>query len=105
MPLRHPLASRFAQLPLILCGPLVRRLEPELVSVWVALKESREIVLEVYTGYCTPSSDKFPEKEVAFKSVRTKSIEIGKNLHLALVTIQNLPAVPPDVYLFVLHTD
>jgi hypothetical protein len=89
MPLQHPLSNRFDSLPLIICGPIVRRVEPEIVSVWVALKAPRQIELELYTGYCSPQNPEFPGKIVAFKSAKTSCITLGKNLHLALVTIES----------------
>jgi len=95
MPLLNPLSSRFASLPLILCGPIVRRTESDNVSVWVVLKEEREIALEVYPGYCTPSAATFPEK--LFTSKRTKTISLGDNLHIGLVTLESMPAVAPEV--------
>ena len=97
MPLVNPLSSRFASLPLILCGPIVRRTESDNVSVWVVLKEEREIALEVYSGYCTPSAKAFPEKIVSFTSQRTKTISLGDHLHIGLVTLQSMPAVEPEV--------
>ncbi len=99
MPILQPLSERFADLPLILCGPFVRRVEPEIISVWVALKEKRDIVLEVYTGYCTPSNASFPEKQVAFASARTPTLQIGKNLHIAVVHIDtNGMLTPGSIY-------
>ncbi len=88
MPLLQSLSNRLSSLPLILCGPIVRRVEPEIVSVWVALKEERKIELELYTGYCTPTGPGFPGKTVAFKSSKIPTLFIGKHLHLALVTIE-----------------
>src|SRR5947207_9461221 len=43
-----PLSERFTALPLILSGPLLRRVEPQSVTVWVALKEPRLVTLRVY---------------------------------------------------------
>ena len=36
------------QWPLVLAGPIVRRVEPGRVSVWVALKEPRSVRLTVF---------------------------------------------------------
>lgn len=99
MPLQHPLSARFADLPLILCGPFVRRVEPEIASVWVAIKEKRDIILELYTGYCVPSGSAFAEKQVAFASAKTPTIQIGEHLHIALVTINtNGLLTPGSIY-------
>lgn len=89
MPLSDKLSTRFNDVPLIICGPIVRRIEPELVSVWVAIKEPRDIVLELYTGYCIPSGPEFPEKIVAFKSDKTPCLRIGEHLHIAVVVIES----------------
>ena len=47
----QPLAERFANLPLILSGPVLRRVEPESVSVWLALKQPRAVTLRVYARW------------------------------------------------------
>ena len=41
------------QWPLILAGPIVRRVEPGLVAVWVALKAARAVRLSVWQGATT----------------------------------------------------
>ena len=84
MPIPDKLSARFSDLPLIICGPMVRRVEPEIVSVRVALKEARSVELELYTGYCTPSGPDFPEKTVTFKSEKTSCYRVGEHLHIAL---------------------
>ncbi|MEP7106532.1 MAG: hypothetical protein ABI760_01095 [Ferruginibacter sp.] len=89
MPLQDTLSGRFDNLPLIICGPMVRRVEPEIVSVWVALKTARFIELELYAGYCTPTIPDFPGKTVAFKSAKTPTLKIGEHLHLALITVES----------------
>lgn len=44
-----PLCDRVDRLPLILAGPILRRTEPNAVTVWVALKEPRNVTLKVYS--------------------------------------------------------
>jgi hypothetical protein len=44
------LRDRLASLPLVLSGPLLRRVEPVGVTVWLALKEARKVTLRVYAG-------------------------------------------------------
>ncbi|MVM41356.1 hypothetical protein GO730_32830 [Spirosoma sp. HMF3257] len=95
MPLFSPLKDRFDTLPLILCGPIVRRVETELVTVWVALKEPRKISLELYTGYCSPPDATFTGKTVAFTSTPTDTIAVGSNLHIGLVTIDTQGLLTP----------
>ncbi|XWK88351.1 MAG: PhoD-like phosphatase [Phormidium sp.] len=43
------LSDRIDRLPLILAGPILRRTEPNAVTVWVALKEPRNVTLKVYS--------------------------------------------------------
>src|SRR6266567_568821 len=44
-----PLAQRFSRLPFILAGPILRRIEPRAVTVWLALKESQTVTLRIYS--------------------------------------------------------
>ena len=43
-----PLVERFSAFPLILSGPILRRVEQQSVTVWLALKESCTVTLRVY---------------------------------------------------------
>src|SRR5262245_26189799 len=46
--------------PLILAGPIVRRVEPKLASVWVALKEPATVRLDVWHGLEAASTSLAP---------------------------------------------
>jgi hypothetical protein len=70
-----PLSERLDKLPLVLAGPILRRTEPHAITVWVALKESRTVTLEILS----------PSQEVLISDSR-KTIELGKNLHVIAVT-------------------
>ena len=39
-----------AELPFMLAGPILRRVEPRLVAVWVALREPRSVLLTIFDG-------------------------------------------------------
>lgn len=41
------LAPRLSRLPLVLAGLILRRVEPDTVTVWAALRESRTVTLRV----------------------------------------------------------
>src|SRR5262245_51915577 len=74
----------------ILAGPIVRRVERGLVSIWVALAKEAQIKLSIWEGYdkatsATPGAP-FYESQVA-----TQTIRVGANLHLALVVL-SLPS-------------
>lgn len=64
------------KIPLVLAGPMVRRVEPTSVTVWVALLRRRRIRLEIYdntTGTVVARGDR-------------ETLAVGKNLHIACVT-------------------
>src|SRR6266700_7956713 len=75
----QPLAERFANLPLILSGPMLRRVEPQSVSVWLALKEPRTVTLRVY------AQNEAGELVQQFEGT-SRTIRLGDHLHLITVT-------------------
>lgn len=67
--------------PTILAGPVLRRVEPRLVSVWVALSRSFDVQLKVYenaTGKGTP----------AWASERVTPVEVGPKLFVTVVVVR-----------------
>lgn len=62
-------------LPLILCGPIVRWVGPDAVSVFVALKEARMVELVV-------------EGVADFKGAR-ETVALGEHLHVVVVTAES----------------
>lgn len=84
----------FNNLPLILAGPIVRRVEPTLVSVWVALSASRTVELGIWVGQTNAgASGSLFGNSTAAHTQSAASIRIGNKLHLALVTM-DLTASP-----------
>lgn len=74
-------------LPLVLAGPIVRRVEPRLCSFWVALRQPATVTADVWPGIqqaggvgTVPSS----APKVATGSAPT--VPFGANLHVAVVT-------------------
>ncbi len=86
-----PLRERFDQLPLVIAGPILRRVEPNSVTVWLALKESRTVTLAVLDM----------NKKVLF-SGQQKTRQIGINLHIVAVTAtsQNNTLLYGENYLY-----
>jgi hypothetical protein len=78
------LQGRLNSLPLILAGPLVRRVEPGSVTIWVALRRKRRIRLEIY--------DADPPSGQIVATGQRDTIAIGTNLHIACVTAK--PVTP-----------
>jgi hypothetical protein len=74
-----PIREYFSALPLILAGPILRRVNPESVTVWLALKEPRKVTLRVYAR----SSEGTLVQQ--FEGTRD-SIRLGDHLHIVAVT-------------------
>lgn len=68
------------QIPLVLAGPILRRVEPTSVTVWVALRDARKVTLNIYES----------EKEHKGESLKLRgernTVKLGKYLHIAAVT-------------------
>lgn len=78
-----PLRQRIDSLPLILAGPILRRTDPDAVTVWVALREACEVKLKVYA---TDNGESINEL-ILFGSRST--FQIGKYLHVVAVTAKS----------------
>ncbi len=72
------LTKRINQLPLVLAGPILRRCEPNAVTVWVALKESRTVTLQI-----------FDTNQKILLIGSKKTIRLGINLHVVAVTAKS----------------
>src|SRR5919202_4922130 len=83
-----PLSHRIHHLPLILAGPILRRTQTEVVTVWLALKAPRQVELKVYSteGGTVEIVDR-PLLQGA-----NSTVQIGKYLHVVAgtcITINN----------------
>jgi hypothetical protein len=76
-----PLSSRLSNRPLILAGPILRRTERNLVTVWLALRR-RVTNLRLDILDSTDSS-------VVMSGTLNETTAIGDNLHLAVITAQS----------------
>jgi len=83
--------------PLVLAGPIVRRVEPKLASVWVALKQPSEVRLEVWHGLEAANTTRPPVAQATGFTNR-----VGENLHIALPFIalgeQSAGFLPGQIY-------
>jgi hypothetical protein len=77
------------ELPLLLAGPIVRRVEPALASVWVALSKPATVTLKIWEGRVSTGSG-----NVLNVSDPTPTLRIGDELHVALPLIKILPTSP-----------
>src|SRR6185437_4282556 len=96
-----------ADLPLVLAGPIVRRVEPRLCSFWIALREpSDNVTASIWRGIQTAGpaggSVSSGDAKVASQSVKTR--RFGKQLHVALITVKidspAQPLVPGTIYAY-----
>ncbi len=79
------LAGRLSQptFPLVLCGPILRRVTPSAVTVWLATREPATVVLTVYD-----SSGSVPQAVLPATGgvAQANTIAVGSNLHIVAVT-------------------
>lgn len=80
-------------LPLLLAGPILRRVEPTLVSVWVALREPATVSLSIWEGRVTAGSGNVLRTSEP-PGVRT--LRVGQQLHIAVALIK-IPKVTPPI--------
>lgn len=79
-----------SQWPLLLCGPILRRVTPTSVAVFVALSRACKVVLEIYPKL-TPGTYDTP-----LQSRSHTTIALGKRLHVAVVEWSG-PALQPAI--------
>jgi len=77
-----PLSHRIHHLPLILAGPILRRTESKAVTVWLALKEPRQVEIEVR------STEAGTGEVIGRPLLRgaSSTVQLGKYLHVVAVT-------------------
>jgi hypothetical protein len=92
----QPLKTTLANKPLILAGPILRKVTDSSVTVWLALKEQADVTLAIYAG------DDVTVARMLFSDHR-KSVRIGPNLHLVAVTARRgseQPLAPGTLYYY-----
>lgn len=87
-------------LPLVLAGPILRRVEPNLVSVWLALRDASNVKLALWENQIKASDAQ--DSNIWFRSPDpVKTVRIGDRLHLVVVTLRlpsNKTLVPERLY-------
>jgi hypothetical protein len=72
-------------MPLVLAGPILRRVEPSQVSVWIALSKSAMVALRVWEGIATSDA-----ANVYMSSAQpVPTVRVAANLHIVVVTISS----------------
>jgi hypothetical protein len=96
------LAKRVQDWPLLLAGPIVRRVEPNRVAVWVALKEPRAVRLSVFDAPVDTGGGEatFDEPE-SLMTGTTRTVRVGDNLHFAVAdAASDDPLLPGRIYAY-----
>lgn len=71
-------------LPLVLAGPILRRVEPNLVSVWIALSLPGRVTITVWKGRAKANAaDSLLESDPA-----TATLRVGAQLHVACALLR-----------------
>ena len=78
-------------LPLLLAGPIVRRVEPTLASVWVALSEPATVTQKIWEGRVTAGSGNLLNSS---EPPGQRTLRVGDKLHIAVPLIKILPTSP-----------
>src|SRR5688572_4501090 len=76
-------------LPLLLAGPIVRRVEPTLASVWVALRDPATVTLKLWEGRVTSGSGNVLNSS---EPPGARTLRVGAKLHIAVCVVK----IPPN---------
>ncbi|HEU0294580.1 MAG TPA: hypothetical protein VFR47_17705 [Anaerolineales bacterium] len=77
-------------LPLILAGPILRRVEPRLVTVWLALRKSAQVTLSLWNNIANGGTGPglFSGPPPDFTMLPASTLRVSENLHIALVMLE-----------------
>ena len=77
-----------ADLPLLLAGPILRRVESDLVSVWIATSRACNVSLLLFDdGDIVGSSNPANDPRAKWVSAVQPTLQIGANLHVLTVVL------------------
>src|SRR5690348_3778530 len=90
-------------LPVVLAGPIVRRVEPRLFTVWIALRDAvnapDSVEVKIWRGfqYPGPAAGAVSTGDPRVPSGTATTRQFGQHLHIALVVVKiNSPTPPLD---------
>jgi hypothetical protein len=92
------LADRLDDLPRVICGPLLRRVGPKSVTVWLALRKPTEVKLTIHDT----DGDGFNDAAHVLMSATKEAYKIGDNLYLLAITARSTDdvLVPGKLYFY-----
>jgi hypothetical protein len=88
-------------LPPVLAGPIVRRVEPRLVTIWIALRDAavalESIEIKIWRGFqmAGPIPGSVASGDVVVASGSAQTRPFGKQLHVACVAVKIVAPQPP----------
>ncbi|MBK9031043.1 MAG: hypothetical protein IPL61_06865 [Myxococcales bacterium] len=87
-------------LPLLLAGPILRRVEPDVVAVWVATREPADVELAIYAGLVASTTNRalFDGATPLATPVTVPTLRVGAKLHVACVMATNVALLPEQLY-------
>lgn len=90
-------------IPLILAGPIVRRVEPRLATFWLALSKESEVEVRIWEGtqIAAAGTGTITGITSKFASNKADTVRLGDHLHVALVQVKpkKSTATPPIPHL------
>ncbi|MGL5833677.1 MAG: PhoD-like phosphatase [Waterburya sp.] len=90
---------KLEQLPLIIAGPMVRHVQPDTVTIWIALKQPELVCLKVFST----ESGKGSKLTTTILQGEQQTIPLGQNLHVLAITaspINDTVLIPNHVYAY-----
>jgi len=78
------LGTRLGSIPLVLSGPLVRRVDSTSTTVWIALREPRKVTLRVYRTEANST------QRVEVQKGTRSTARLGQHLHIVAVTAKGI---------------
>lgn len=98
-------------LPILLAGPIIRRVDPNLCTIWLAFSERVSVDLSIWQGYIDVGKDInslvknidhlensllfFPEASEEDENKKPRVLPIGTNLYIALISYEIPTELPP----------
>ncbi|MGK5671229.1 peptidoglycan-binding protein [Micromonospora sp. URMC 106] len=83
-----------SELPLVLCGPVVRRVDPTSVTVFVALRAECTVTLSVFAVGAAPGFARGATVGAASRA----TVRLGDRLHVVAVTASGVTLQPGTLY-------
>lgn len=97
-----------AVLPLFLAGPIVRRVEPRSCSIWVALRESANVTVTVWSGsQFSDGAGGVRSRNASLGTATAATKRFAPRLHIAVVQVKfpDAPLPPHSLFSYNMQVD